>query len=528
MNDSEQPGAQPQGNQSASSVRSIQTRLDEFLSGNLRHGELEELQMWLRISQEGRRLLVDRVMLDEMICESLESKALVEVVDLYSGPNSGNLLESGIEPGKLERHPRSKGVFSAWRRVSRVLPWGIAVLTVVMATVTAMAVLPRRPVVAQVAGASGVSLFLGANGTLIPLSEVGGSLVAGDALETRSCDASIDLSLGGDSSWSLVGNSYLRILESRGSTQRLLLRNGTVWISDARVDLLEGDFSESGADASASLSKRESSQNQGSDALQVKVLAREESPRPWELILPTSRLVSQGAILNVQTSEADSIVRVDAGRVLVYPLIGNQVLVVPSGHQVHLSLRGGHQPRVTRQPETTDHWHCDLGLAPTVLLGRWRPAGGDLPVSLEASPLLWSLPDQDPVVLFAVAVAVWRSSPQPVQLHTDSVLRVRGQIDDAQNVRFGLSTQRRHGVFSGKFEVELAASELGKVGEIWEIEIPLKRFHPLQPELATSLEGLELTDVYALTIERDAGLKVLDLEIKRSEHRGEQDSLQVY
>jgi len=74
-------------------------------------------------------------------------------------------------------------------------------------------------------------------------------------------------------------------------------------------------------------------------------------------------------------------------------------------------------------------------------------------------------------------------------------------------------TQKSQGVFAGKFEMDVQPEALGPAGETWEVKLPLSAFRPLQPELSTSPEGLELTDVYALTIKEDAGLEIHHIEL---------------
>jgi hypothetical protein len=66
----------------------------------------------------------------------------------------------------------------------------------------------------------------------------------------------------------------------------------------------------------------------------------------------------------------------------------------------------------------------------------------------------------------------------------------------------------------------LSPASLGLPGETWEVEIPLSRFRPLFPQLAGSPEGLELTDVYALTIRDDAGLELNHVELVPPGERG--------
>jgi len=80
-------------------------------------------------------------------------------------------------------------------------------------------------------------------------------------------------------------------------------------------------------------------------------------------------------------------------------------------------------------------------------------------------------------------------------------------------VRFGFSSQRMQGAFAGKFEIDVPSPTLGPAGATWEIDLPLASFRPLQPQLAGSPEGLELTDVYALTLEEDVGLEINPIEL---------------
>jgi hypothetical protein len=116
-------------------------------------------------------------------------------------------------------------------------------------------------------------------------------------------------------------------------------------------------------------------------------------------------------------------------------------------------------------------------------------------------------------MLYAVALAAWKTSEQPVLLQSDSRFRFRGRTERAQTVRFGFSVQKMRGVFAGKFELDVSPASLGPVGETWEVELPLKDFLPRHPQLASSPEGLELTDVYALTIQEDAGLEINHIEL---------------
>ena len=67
--------------------------------------------------------------------------------------------------------------------------------------------------------------------------------------------------------------------------------------------------------------------------------------------------------------------------------------------------------------------------------------------------------------------------------------------------------------FAGKFEIDVPFPTIGPAGATWEVGLPLASFRPLQPQLAGSPEGLERTDVDALTLEEDVGLEIDPIEL---------------
>jgi hypothetical protein len=75
------------------------------------------------------------------------------------------------------------------------------------------------------------------------------------------------------------------------------------------------------------------------------------------------------------------------------------------------------------------------------------------------------------------------------------------------------------GVFAGKFELDVAPQDLGPAGQTWEMDLRLADFRPLHPDLSSSPEGLELTDVYALTIRDDAGLEINHMDLQPPDQR---------
>jgi hypothetical protein len=169
------------------------------------------------------------------------------------------------------------------------------------------------------------------------------------------------------------------------------------------------------------------------------------------------------------------------------------------------------------QSDPTGAWRLDpvsIGAAGHGLL---RLATADRPASLAAFPLLWREGSHAPVLLNVVGAAVWRASDAPVRIGPDSRFRFRGRTTRPVRIRFGVSTQRMQGVFSGKFEVDVPPQRQARDGDTFEVDLTLADLVAINPTLADTAEGLEVADIYALTILEDAGLEIVSIEVTGGE-----------
>ncbi len=367
-----------------------------------------------------------------------------------------------------QRHKILPVRFRAW-------PWGAAAAAVLVLAVALTFQLRRgpKPEIARVSKATGSSQYFGSRGRVENSLMAGASIRAGDTLETRSCDAWIELTLRDGSTFTIAGNSILRVLDAEARGKRFELSQGSLWASPA-----------AGAPA-----------------------------EPVLIQTPTMAVEVNGAQFDLQTSPTESIVRVNEGSARIKRNPDGTTLTVAKGQQVTAVLGRREPLTATPQPAPIDSWTCDLGQVPEVILGRWLPSTAMERARLGAEPLLWPISERDSVMLYAAALAAWKSTEHPVVLHTNSKLIFRGRTARAQTVRFGFSAQKIRGAFAGKFEVDVPPASLGPAGETWEVELPLKNFRPLHPHLAALPEGLELTDIYALTIQEDAGLEIHHIEL---------------
>jgi ferric-dicitrate binding protein FerR (iron transport regulator) len=343
---------------------------------------------------------------------------------------------------------------------------------------TASALEPR----AQVGQSGGLVQLFDGRGQFISPVPPGQPLRAGDLLRTHSSDAWVELRLlpvgsspaqGLPASGSLIvsGHSGLKFLDAPQDAQSFVLERGSLWI----------------------------------DSL--------AAPHPDVAITTmVAEIRASRAVFSLQSSADESIVRVEAGQAGVLERLTWRRLTVSAGEEVTISLLQPGEARVVRQPAPVSHWQLHLPEGRVASFGTiLSNAPGDL--RIRAAPLLWPLPDREPVLLHVVAIAAWQCSQAPVVVTPGSRLRYRGRLQRPQMVRFGFSTARVRGVFAGKFEIDIPAGRLAATEDGWEIEIPLADFHPLAEQSLNVPLGMELTDVYALTITSDAGLELHDIEL---------------
>ncbi len=426
---------------------------------------------------DGRSTPEERLRVVELLRSDPEARAFLrEVAEQAVIVADLERIALGRQEALRERPTRSAD--HGRRGVSvkfRVWLWGPAVAAMIaILAVVAFEVLPiPRPLVVRVSKMSGSSQYFGSNGKSENELSVQAALSVGDTLETRSCDASIALDLGDGSTLTIAGRSTLRLLEAEAGANRFKLLLGNLWVSPAHAP----------------------------------------GGEPMEIHTPIGSVEARSAQLDVQSSSTEMIVRVNEGSARVRRYVDGGAVDVPRGHQVTVSLSKKEPLAVIPQPKPINFWACDLWQVPEVILGKWLPSTGNERARLGAEPLLWPIPDRDPLMLYAVSLAAWKSSEWPVLLHSTSRLRFRGRTERAHTVRFGFSTQKMRGIFSGKFELDVNPDALGPAGETWEIDLPLTRFRPLHPHLSSSPDGFELTDVYALTVRDDAGLEINHIEL---------------
>lgn len=386
--------------------------------------------------------------------------------NLDAALRSGRLAASPVaSPVTAPREPTGLSWFS-WRPLSAAA--ATVVLTVVV-TQMVYAHFSERRQVATVAAASGAGRLFSGYGSLQEELRLGTKLAAGDSIETGSCDAAAELALLGGGHLTLGGHGALRILEGDDGQTHWNLTRGSLWASP----------------------------DQQGYAIQT----------------PNAIVEARDAQFDIQTSGEVTQVRVNSGAARVRSLLDAHEVRVSAGYQANIGMRLGERPVVVAQPQPVEHWTCSFSPAVPPAYGKWLPGPDSPAVRLSAAPLLWPLPNRAPLLIHVATFRVLRDSPRPVLARNDSTLVFRGRTTRWQRVRFGFSTQKVRGVFAGRFETDVPAKRLGPPGAEWEVRLPLSSFRPLHPQLAASPDGLEILEVYALTVIEEAGLELTHIEL---------------
>jgi len=433
--------------------------LVRFLDGSLSPSEEAELMQLLEQDSSARESL--REMSEQVIAVAdLERTSVAVRAETARQPER--------EPN-VDEHAFMRGFL----RVSFKFVLPLAAL-VTLTTVVLQEIISKEPATfLKISKVSSASHLHTALGKIEDQLEVNMPVREGDTVESRSCDSWLVLQLGDKSHITLAGHSYLQNLEKEGNSVQLRFLTGSLW----------ADFSP------------------------------EKGMQSFTIQTPTCSIELKNAQFDLHTERFFTRLRVNDGTAVVTRLLDQSRSEVRSGEQIECNIDDAAVFESNEQPLPVDHWQCQLLKGPDISLGTVLPSFENDFANIKAEPLPWKIRHDKHIMLYAVALSVSRSSDQPVLLQSGSTLRYYLSYDEPDRVRFGFSTQRIGGVYAGKFETDVEPSQLGPAGDILEIELDLDAFWPLSPQLSPGPEGLEVSDIYALTIKRDAGLKVHRIEI---------------
>lgn len=229
--------------------------------------------------------------------------------------------------------------------------------------------------------------------------------------------------------------------------------------------------------------------------------------KAMRFITPTAEAEVGSTQLTLRADASTTKLTVYEGRVHVTRLADGSMQDVPANHFVVAALDTGEAFLTQPRAQYVDTWKSKLPYG--IGHGEWHPHDDDAPGHIEAKPLLWREYGRN-MVLYLAAFTAIDAEHRVAILKEDAHVRVVGRLAEECEVHFGLTTHRVGGGFAGKY---IASRQLGGSDEPFVLDLPITAFHRQYPCFPESLIGHELIDWWALTINEDAGLEIVSVEL---------------
>ena len=240
--------------------------------------------------------------------------------------------------------------------------------------------------------------------------------------------------------------------------------------------------------------------------------------KPMRVITRTAEAKVLGTKFQVACEQQSTSLRVKEGLVLVRRLADGSTSEVPADHVIVAALEQETAFAPRPHKESVTSWkasvRCDIGY------GELRPATDGGPASVYAKPLLWRGDDgkQEPRLLYVAMLDTRTATPI---LEADSCIRVRGRLREDALVVFGFTANHSQGGFAGKYSHAKKRMKATHGEEHFEVDIPLRGFGRDMglEHFPESPVGLELHQCWILTLNKDYGLDIVDVELQSRDQR---------
>jgi ferric-dicitrate binding protein FerR (iron transport regulator) len=222
-----------------------------------------------------------------------------------------------------------------------------------------------------------------------------------------------------------------------------------------------------------------------------------------------------GTQFEVEAGLASTMLHVSEGKVQLKRFSDGKTVDVPAKHRLVATADEDMSPQPV--PDSVQDWNSQLSLGPEDKYGKWMPATAENPASLKAIPFV---PQKNKsVTLYLLGFPVSRDDHSPVIVTPESRFVVRGRLDTASDVYFGIQVSKPNGEFAGKFLSRQLASQLADKST-FEAEFRLKDFvldpcvYDRRDELPERPDDLVLTGVWSFTATGGpTGLEVTEVEL---------------
>jgi len=448
---------------------------NDYLEGELDESRIAELQAL--VAGDNRRL--------QVATDSYQIHRLLGLIAQDSSSRQDDFVSE-----TLARLPADHGHFvdGVRQRLAHGTPpqgtparmrpakWPAAIAAAaVLALVASLTLLQPNvaPEIARITGLSGSVQWTGDRGRVAHDVEVGSSL-SGGMLESLPADSWGTLAFHDGSTITISGQSMLTISERE--QKELYLRVGS---------------------------------------LSASVLPQPIG-RPMLIHTPTAKLEVLGTQFTVKAGPASTILRVSEGRVRVTRLVDGRVTEVPAEHQLVVSANRMAHFGVIRPPKPVRSWQSRLPSG--ARYGEWLPELGDGNGGLRARPIMVYRPRLKKLfTLYRAELVVSHGQSAPVVLTSGRKFRIRGHIESAGEVHFGLTAHHAAGGLAGDYAVARRLEVKDNTGGPLDVELHLEDFRPQGERLPDSPIGLILVYCWCFTLDVDAGLSISSVELIQAE-----------
>ena len=229
--------------------------------------------------------------------------------------------------------------------------------------------------------------------------------------------------------------------------------------------------------------------------------------KPMRFLTPTAKAEVLGTQFTLRADSSSTRLIVYEGRVRATRLADGSTQDVPADHFVVAAADTAESFVVLPREHYVDFWKSALPYG--IGHGEWHPGEEGTAGHLEAKPLLWKEYGKHMVLDLASMSATGKDHPTAL-LDEGAHIRMVGRVADDCEVHFGLTTHRVGGGFAGKY---IASRKLPGSENHFALDLPITSFDRQYPCFPESLIGHEFVDWWALTINNEAGLEIISVEL---------------
>ncbi len=446
--------------------------IDRHLRGELSESEKERLAALLDSDPAARKQFVEHAEWDTWIAETLRE----------DGDAAGLSEDLIAEPSARSREtPSVNTLLRLLLAVSAVVIVALSIglyyqQSIVERRIAEITENNRRedyePTVARITGLSGALIWTGDRGQIVRELSVGTEL-AGGTIEGVAPDSWFELEFHDGSTVMIAGNSMLTFSDLGQKVLRLKSGNLSANITSQPAD------------------------------------------KPLLRHTQSALLRVLGTRFDVEAGLSSTSLNVSEGTVRVQRLSDGRLVDVPANHRVIAAADRDMLP--VEVPDSVHRWKSQLHLGPNDTYGTWLPATDLQPATLKAIPFVPR--ENQSVTLYLLGLPVFRADSSPVIVQSNSRFAVRGRLETAADVYFGIRLAHPNGEFAGKFLARRPADSFQNQSD-FEVAFRLEEFD-LDPcvwdrkdELPSRPDQLVLTGVWSFThTGGPTGLEVTEVEL---------------